>query len=174
MPFIIILFRDKGLGAWLVGPLGVCLCGICDEDWKDVVCPCLSCIVFVSSRRERKLYLGLCLNYCSYPADFQLSILCRGAEEKHLLKGFTSSPQLRCLCWHQLPPSPPALNFSQYQGLFQWVGSLHQVAKVLELQLHHQSFHLPSTTLALDYLRYLLKVKLFSVWHFVTDLFHLA
>ena len=26
--------------------------------------------------------------------------------------------------------SPPALNLSQHQGLFQWVGSLHQVAKV--------------------------------------------
>ena len=28
----------------------------------------------------------------------------------------------------------------QHQGLFQWVGSLHQVARVLELQLRHQSF----------------------------------
>ena len=37
-------------------------------------------------------------------------------------------------------PSPPALNFSQHQGLFKWVSSLHQVAKVLELQLQHQSF----------------------------------
>ena len=35
-------------------------------------------------------------------------------------------------------PSPPALNLSQHQGLFQWVSSSHQVAKVLELQ--HQSF----------------------------------
>ena len=34
--------------------------------------------------------------------------------------------------------SPPALNFPQHQGLFQKMGSLHQVAKVLELQ--HQSF----------------------------------
>ena len=33
-----------------------------------------------------------------------------------------------------------ALNLSQHQGLFQWVGFLHQVAKVLELQLQHQSF----------------------------------
>ena len=33
---------------------------------------------------------------------------------------------------------PPPLNFSQHQGLFQWVDSLHRVAKVLELQ--HQSF----------------------------------
>ena len=35
-------------------------------------------------------------------------------------------------------PSPPAFNLSQHQGLFKWVGSSHQVAKVLELQ--HQSF----------------------------------
>ena len=36
--------------------------------------------------------------------------------------------------------SPPALNLSQHQGLFQWVSSLHRVAKVLEFQLQHQSF----------------------------------
>ena len=36
--------------------------------------------------------------------------------------------------------SPPALNISQQQGLFQRVRSLHQVAKVLELKLKHQSF----------------------------------
>ena len=36
------------------------------------------------------------------------------------------------------PPYPPAPNPSQHQGLFQWVGCLHQVAKILELQ--HQSF----------------------------------
>ena len=37
-------------------------------------------------------------------------------------------------------PSPPAFNLSQHQGIFQWVSSLHQVAKVLELQLQRQSF----------------------------------
>ena len=31
--------------------------------------------------------------------------------------------------------SPPAFSLSQHQGLFQWVSSLHQVAKVLEIQL---------------------------------------
>ena len=36
--------------------------------------------------------------------------------------------------------SPPALSLSQHHGLFQWVSSSHQVAKVLELQLQHQSF----------------------------------
>ena len=39
-----------------------------------------------------------------------------------------------------LYPSPPAFNLSQHQGLFPWVKSSHQVAKVLELQLQHQSF----------------------------------
>ena len=38
------------------------------------------------------------------------------------------------------PPSSPAFNLSQHQGLFQWVSSSLQVAKVLELQLQHQSF----------------------------------
>ena len=39
-----------------------------------------------------------------------------------------------------LSPSPPTFNLSQHQGLFQGISSLHQVAKVLEFQLHHQSF----------------------------------
>ena len=38
-----------------------------------------------------------------------------------------------------LSPSPPAPRPSQHQGLFQWVNSSHEVAKVLEFQLQHQS-----------------------------------
>ena len=37
-------------------------------------------------------------------------------------------------------PSPPTFNLSQHQGLSKWVSSLHQVARVLEFQLQHQSF----------------------------------
>ena len=37
-------------------------------------------------------------------------------------------------------PSPLAFSLSQHQGLSQWLSSLHQVAKVLEFQLQHQSF----------------------------------
>ena len=37
-------------------------------------------------------------------------------------------------------PFPPAFSLSQYQGVFKWVSSSHQVAKVLEFQLQHQSF----------------------------------
>ena len=48
-------------------------------------------------------------------------------------------------------PFPPALNLSQHQGLFKWVSSLHQVAKVLDLQLQHQSLQwTPRTNLLKD------------------------
>ena len=41
---------------------------------------------------------------------------------------------------HPLSSPSPAFSLSQHQGLFQWVSSSHQVAKVLEFQLQHQSF----------------------------------
>ena len=44
------------------------------------------------------------------------------------------------VCSNSCPLSLPALSLSQHQGLFQWVSSSHQVAKVLELQLQHLSF----------------------------------
>ena len=47
-------------------------------------------------------------------------------------------------CYLTISPSPTLFSscpqFFQYQGFFQWVGSLHQVAKILELQFQHQSF----------------------------------
>ena len=36
--------------------------------------------------------------------------------------------------------SPPVPNPSQHQSLFQWVNSLHEVAKILEFQLYHHSY----------------------------------
>ena len=50
-------------------------------------------------------------------------------------------------------PSPPALNPSQHQTLCKWVSSLHQVAKVLEFQLQHQSFQWTPRTDLLSPLR---------------------
>ena len=48
-------------------------------------------------------------------------------------------------------PFPPAPNPSQHQSLFQWVNSSHEVAKVLEFQLQHQSFQwIPRTDLLYD------------------------
>ena len=43
-------------------------------------------------------------------------------------------------------PSPPAPNPSQHQSLFQWVNSLHEVAKLLEFQLEHHSFQRTTRT----------------------------
>ena len=44
-----------------------------------------------------------------------------------------------------LSPSPPALNLSQHQCLFPWLGSSHQIAKVLQLQLQHPAcFSIPA------------------------------
>ena len=43
---------------------------------------------------------------------------------------------------HPLPsPSPPALNPSQHQGLFQWVNSSHEVAKVLDINISPSNEH---------------------------------
>ena len=62
----------------------------------------------------------------------------------HQLPGFTQTH----IHWvgdaiqpsHPLSSPSPAFNLSQQQGLFQWVNSSHQVAKVLEFLLQHQSF----------------------------------
>ena len=43
-------------------------------------------------------------------------------------------------------PSPPAPNPFQHQSLFQWVNSSHEVAKVSEFQLQHQSFQWTTRT----------------------------
>ena len=42
--------------------------------------------------------------------------------------------------WCHPTISSSVINFSQHRGLFKWVSPSHQVAKVLELQLQHQSF----------------------------------
>ena len=82
----------------------------------------------------------LCLMLCD-PIDCSML----GIPVLHYLQEFTQT----CAHWigdviqpsHLLSsPSPPALNISQHQGLFKWVSSSHQVAKVLELQLQHQFF----------------------------------
>ena len=52
-------------------------------------------------------------------------------------------------------PSPPASNPSQHQGLFQWVSSSHEVVKVLEFQLQHQSFQWTPNILLTSFVIYL-------------------
>ena len=66
-----------------------------------------------------------------------------------LVLHYLQEPAQTHVCWvsdaiqpsHPLSsPSPPAFNLYQHQGLFQWVSCSHQLAKVLEFQLQHQSF----------------------------------
>ena len=72
---------------------------------------------------------------CSMPGSSILHYLLEFAQIHVHWVGYVIQPT------HPLPPpSPSALNLSQHWGLFQWVSSWHQVAKVLELQLQHQSF----------------------------------
>ena len=56
--------------------------------------------------------------------------------QTHVIESVMPSNHL-ILCHHT---SPPAFYLSQYQGHFQWVSSLPQVTKALELQLQHQFF----------------------------------
>ena len=86
-----------------------------------------------------------------------------------------------------LSPSPPALNLSQHQGLFQWVSSSHQVTKVLEIQLQQQSsnksgltffridwFDLPAVQGTLKSLLQHHSSKASILWHSVFFIIHLS
>ena len=81
-----------------------------------------------------------CLTLCN-PMNFSMS----GLPVHHQLPEFTQTHVHRLgdaiQPSHPLSSSsPPAPNPSQQQGLFQWVSSLHELAKVLAFQLQHQSF----------------------------------
>ena len=66
-----------------------------------------------------------------------------------------------------LSPPPPAPNPSQHESLFQWVNSSHEVAKVLEFQLQHQSFQwTPRTDVLWKSSVNLMSVKFFKIdWY---------
>ena len=61
---------------------------------------------------------------------------CTLQKEVTMYSPYLRSEELLCISLS----SPSDFNLSQHQGLFQWVGSLHQVVKVLGLQLQYQSF----------------------------------
>ena len=77
-----------------------------------------------------------CLTFCD-PMNRSMP----GLPVHHQLSEFTHRVSDAIQPSHPLSsPSPPAHNPSQHQGLFQWVNSSHEVAKVLEFQLQHHSF----------------------------------
>ena len=76
-----------------------------------------------------------CLTLCN-PMD----CITPGFPVHHQLPVCSNSCPSSQWCHSPSSPSPPVFNLSQQQDLFKWVSSFHQVAKVLELQLQHQSF----------------------------------
>ena len=91
----------------------------------------------------------LCCCYCSVTKSCP-TLWSYGLQHARLL-GPSLSPRVHsnsCPLWwwcyltfsSSATPFSFAFNISQIQGLFQWLRSFHQVAKVLELQLQHQSF----------------------------------
>ena len=93
----------------------------------------------------------LCPTLCD-PMDYSMS----GFPDHHQLPNFAQTHVHRVSDAIQpshplLSPSPPALNLSQHQGLFKSVSSSHEVARVLEFELQHQSFQwIPRTDLLYD------------------------
>ena len=92
------------------------------------------------SSQSVQLVTQLCPTLCN-----SMDCSTPGFPVHHQLPGFTQTMSIESVMPpnHFIPlssPSPPTFNLSQYQGLLKWVSSLHQVAKVLEFQLQHQSF----------------------------------
>ena len=76
--------------------------------------------------------------YCCSVAE-SFSSLCDPIARQAFLSSTISWSLFRFMSVElEMPSSPFAFSLSQHQGLFQWVDSSHQVAKILELQ--HQSF----------------------------------
>ena len=85
------------------------------------------------------LVAQLCLTLCD-PMDCSMP----GFPVLHSLPEFAQT-HVHCISDAMQPSHPlsspsPALDLSQHQGLLQWVGSSHQVAKVFSVLLQHQSF----------------------------------
>ena len=95
---------------------------------------CLNSLQFSSVQSQRCLNLYETMN-CSTPAFPVNHQLPEFAQTYVYWVSEASQPS-----HYLLSPSPPTFNLSQHQGLFKWVSSLHQVVKVLEFQLQHQSF----------------------------------
>ena len=104
------------------------------HDWSDLAAAAYLKLLLSPCCSVTKLCLTLCApTDCSTPGFPVLHYLPEFAQTHvHWVGAIQPSHPL-------LLPSPSALHLSQHEGLFQWVGSSHQVAEVLALQLQHQS-----------------------------------
>ena len=95
------------------------------RNWETRLCPQRSCCLNSSFSKECSVTQS-CPTLWD-PKDRSMS----GSSVLHLLPEFAQTHVHRVSDAiqpsHPLsPPSPPTLNLSQHQGLFQWVGSSHQ------------------------------------------------
>ena len=117
-----------------LNPCLLCLLHLASSLTTSATCTLLICSVQFSSVAQS------CLTLCD-----PMNCSTTGLPVHHQLPEFTQTHVHRVgdaiqLSHPLLSPSNPASNPSYHQGLFQWVNSLHEVAKVLEFQLQHQSF----------------------------------
>jgi len=123
---------------------------------KNVLLDCIQTQVTISLKQtdtyiymhtHTYLYMLLLFFICSVVSDFlwphglqHTRLPCPSASPRACSNSCPLSQQCHPTISSSSPPSPPPLNLSQHQGLFQWVGLSQKVAKGLELQLQHQSF----------------------------------
>ena len=114
------------------------------RQWKQPRCPSadewISCGTYTQWNIQFSSATQSCLTLCD-PMNHSMP----GLSVHHQLPEFTQT-HVHWVCdaiqpSHPLSsPSPPAPKPSQHQGLFQWVNSSPEVAKVFEFQLQNQSF----------------------------------
>ena len=111
----------------------------CQLKWPCYALDSQKCMHTINHHIQFSSITQACPTLCD-PMDCSTSDL----SIHHQLPEFTQTPIHRVgdtiqLC-HPLSSPSFAFNRSQHQGLFQWVDSSHQVAKVLEFQLQYQYF----------------------------------
>ena len=109
-------------------------------DYKMVDCnSCVAQYILIAY-----FILMLLLFSCSVVSDSLLTLWTAAGQASLSLTVSRSLPKFMSVTSvmpsSHLTLSPSALNLSLHQGLFQWVSCSHQMTKILELQIQHQSF----------------------------------
>ena len=137
-------------------PQGHCRTIISTMDFRVTICMASHCVYQLFTQMPPPLTI-LCFSFIHYEPQFSsVTQLCltlydsmnrsmSGLPVHHQLLEFTQTHVHRVgdtiQPSHPLSsPPPPSPDPSLHQGLFQWVNSSHEVAKILEFQLQHQSF----------------------------------
>ena len=112
-------------------------CVSCIGKWILYPCATWKALFFQFSSVQSLSHVRLFETPWTAACQASLSITNSGSPPKPMsIESVMPSNHLVLCCPLLLLP----FNLPQHQGLFQWINSLHQMAKVLEFQLQHQSF----------------------------------